>query len=118
MLLRKILKENGKQNINSRKYGQVKLRASRRGIYACLFALVSVLMQLMLIYVAYRTYGETSPVIGSLGLIAFIVACAGVGYGINGFRERERNYSTCKLGIVLNGLIIIGFIFLFIRGLI
>ena len=43
------------------------------------------------------------------------------GYGIYsaiiGFRERERSYLTCKIGIVMNAAAIISFFAVFIRGL-
>lgn len=118
MLRKKQKREGNKQNKKYNKYGQVKLRASMRGVYSCLFALASLTMQLVLIRVAYRTYGEAQAIAGSLGLIAFVISVIGVIYGINGFREREKSYRTCKAGIFFNGLIISGFVFLYIRGLV
>lgn len=108
---------NNKQNISSRKYGQVKLRASRRGIYSCLFALGSLLCLGVLVYLAYRTYGEAPAYVGSLGLVAAINAGLGVYYGIMGFREREKSYMNCKIGIGFNGLLVLFFVFLFVRGI-
>lgn len=106
-----------KENINSRKYGQVKLRASKRGIYACLFALGGTICQGVMIYVAYVTYGEAPAIVGSIALVAVMNAVLGINYGIQGFREREKNYTTCKVGIVLNVLLIILYIMMFVRGL-
>lgn len=117
MQLRKQRRESGKQNIKSRKYGQVKLRASKRGICSCLFALTCMMCLGVLIYVAYSTYGEAPAFIGSIGLVTIINAGLGIFYGVTGFRERERSYRTCRVGIFFNGLIIFLFILLFIRGL-
>ncbi len=117
MLVKKLKRERNKQNINSRKYGQVKLRASRRGIYSCLFALACAICMLVLIYIAYSTYGEAPAIIGSVGFVAIINAITGIYYGIMGMRERERSYAVCKIGIICNSLMISLFLALFIRGL-
>lgn len=117
MLLKKQKRKNGKQNRKSGKYGQVKLRASRRGIYSCLFALGCIICLAILIYVAYITYGEAPAFVGSIGFTTMMNAGLGIYYGIAGFRERERSYLLCKLGIFLNGFIIVSFILLFARGL-
>ncbi len=108
----------GKNNISSRKYGQVKLRASRRGIYSCLFAILAFLGQCGMLYYAYKTYGAVPAYIGSLGIIMVVGSALGIYYGFLGFREREKNYWSCKIGIISNSLMIIGYIILFIRGLV
>ncbi len=108
---------NNKQNIKSRKYGQVKLRASRRGIYSCLFALAAIICQCLMLYAAYATYGEAPSYVGSIGLISAMGSLVGIYYGFLGFREREKNYLSCKVGIVINALVVIGYIMLFVRGL-
>lgn len=107
-----------KENINSRKYGQVKLRASKRGIYACLFALGGICCHILMIYSAYVTYGDAPAIVGSFGLIAVLCAALGIVYGIQGFREREKSYTSCKIGIALNSLLIVLYITLYIWGLI
>ena len=38
--------------------------------------------------------------------------------GIKGFKEREKNYITCKVGAISNGAALIGLVAMFIRGLI
>ncbi len=117
MLLRRMGKEKNKQNIKNRKYGQVKFRPSRRGIYSCLFAFGCIICLAVLIGIAYTTYGQASALIGSIGLVTIINAGWGIYYGIVGFRERERNYISCKIGIGMNGFIIVLFLLLFVRGL-
>lgn len=113
----RIRKERNKQNIKSRKYGQVKLRASKRGMYSCLFALGCLVCLGGLIYAAYVTYGAVPSFVGSIGLITVINAGCGIYYGIMGFKERERSYITCKLGILANSMVVLLFVLLFIRGL-
>lgn len=116
MLLKKLRKDKNKQNISSRKYGQVKLRHAKRGVGSCLFAMGVFIALSAFLAIAYTTYGGASALIGSLGMIALILAIIGVLLGIRGFRERERNYVTCKIGIGANGIIVLIYITLFIRG--
>ena len=110
-------KDKTKLNKQLKKYGQVKLRAAKRGIYSCLFAIGGIICQILLLAVAYYTYGEAPRVIGSIAFIAMIIGTTGIVYGVQGFREREKSYRACKVGIVLNGMLILIFILLFVRGL-
>ncbi len=116
MLLKKLKRDKNKQNISSRKYGQVKLRHAKRGVGSCLFAIGVFIALSSFLAVAYTTYGGASPWIGSLGMIALLFAIIGVFLGIRGFRERERNYTTCKIGIGANGIVVLIYITLFVRG--
>lgn len=117
MLAKRRKREKGKQNTNSGKYGQVKLRVSKRGIYSCLFALGCMVCLAAMLYVAYTTYGEAPTLIGSIGLVTVVNAGLGIYYGVIGFREREKSYLSCKVGIGMNGFLILIFLFIFIRGL-
>lgn len=117
MLLNKTKKSKSKKNMHSRKYGQVKLRHARRGVYSCLFAILTYLTQVGLIAIAYIMQGNAPTVIGSLAWITAIFSGVGLYYGIQGFKEREKNYIMCKIGIGANTIIIALYIMLFIRGL-
>ena len=56
-------------------------------------------------------------IIGGITIISLILAGYGIYSAIIGFRERERSYLTCKIGIVMNAAAIISFFAVFIRGL-
>ncbi len=117
MLLKRNKKDGNKNNISSRKYGQVKLRHAKRGISSCLFAIGAFVAQCILLLVAYFTYGAAPTVVGSLGMIALMFSCVGIVSAFRGFREREKNYLTCKIGLITNTFIILLYTVLFIRGL-
>ena len=61
--------------------------------------------------------GEAPGIIGGITIISLILAGYGIYSAIIGFRERERSYLTCKIGIVMNAAAIISFFAVFIRGL-
>ena len=101
----------------NRKYGQAKLKHAKRGILSCVVAAVVGLLLIILIGTAYKNAGTSGTVVGGLALTSMIFSGVGVYGGFRGFREREKEYITCKIGIGLNILYIIGFIGIFCRGL-
>ena len=100
----------------NRKYGQAKFKHARKGILSCVISALSAMIILILIAVAYFSRGMLGPIAGSFGLFTVILAGIGVGAGIRGFKERDKNYLTCKIGIGLNTVILLCLITLFVRG--
>ena len=60
--------------------------------------------------------GKSAAMVGSFGVFDMILACIGIVTGVKGFKERDKNYLTCKIGIVVNGFILLALILVFIRG--
>ena len=113
---REIRKERKKRG--NRKYGQAKLRHAKKGIYSLMMAIMVVIIFVILILTAFLHKGQSSAMIGSFGLITIILSVIGLVIGIRGFRERDKNYVTCRWGIGLNGVILLGLIGMFIRGIV
>ena len=110
-------REREKRNRGNRKYGQAKLKHSKKGITSCCIAGVVLVMLLGLLAAAYVSGGGAAAYIGALGLIALLLACIGCGNAVRGFKERDKNYCTCKIGVGCNLFFIAGFIAIFCRGL-
>ena len=100
------------RNKRSRKYGQIKRKHSRKGIWSCVMAVLVT----GLIVMAFMNKGKSAAMAGSFGVFDMILACIGIVTGVKGFKERDKNYLTCKIGIVVNGLILLAMILVFIRG--
>ena len=66
------------------------------------------------IFYAFIQYGV---LIGLVGLGTVALSIAGVTLGVRGLKERDKNYLTCRIGIGVNGLFLLGLAGLFIRGL-
>ena len=113
---RELKKERKKRG--NRKYGQAKLRHAKKGIYSLMMAMVVVIIFVALILTAFLHKGQSSAMIGSFGLFTMILAVTGLVVGVRGFRERDKNYVTCKWGIGLNGFILFSLISMFIRGIV
>lgn len=110
-------KQKSKQIKLNTKFGQGKLRHARRGISSCLLALMGIFILWGLITSAYQSYGQAPEAIGGLAILTTLFCITGLLNGIHGFRERDKNYISCKLGILLNGGIIFIFFLLYMRGL-
>lgn len=108
-------KENKKRK--TRKYGQAKYKHSRRGVISCSYAAIALILLACCILYAYLTRGAAAGIVGGIAILSLILAIAGVRAGVLGFREREKNYLTCKIGIPVNGLILLLFFIIFIGGM-
>ena len=56
-------------------------------------------------------------VVGGMGVLAVILAGMGIRASVKGRREREKNYLTCKVGVVLNILILICLLMIICDGI-
>lgn len=50
-------------------------------------------------------------------MVSFALSILGINAAVKGFRERERNYITCKIGLPVSGIVLILFLVIFIGGL-
>lgn len=112
-------RENRKKSRNrkKRKYGQAKLKHAKRGVYSCGISAVVCFLLLTTLAIAYFSGGNAAPFIGGIGIIAFLLSCVGSYMAAKGFKEREKNYLTCKIGGTASVLFVVGFIMIFCRGL-
>lgn len=101
----------------NRKYGQAKLKHAKRGVASAGIAALAGCLLIVMIVIAYVSDGTAGTYIGGLGLVSVILAGCGVYAGFRGFREREKDYLTCKIGIGCNIFFLIGLIGIFCRGL-
>ena len=102
----------------NRKYGQAKLRHSRKGILSCMMAAVVAGIFIALILTAFLNKGSSAAIIGSFGLFDILLAVAGLISGVKGFGESDKNYFSCKVGLGINGFVLFCLIAVFVRGLV
>lgn len=111
-------KKKERKKRGNRKYGQAKFKHSKKGILSCIIAAFVALILIALISVAFLLKGEAIALIGSFGLITIILSVVGLSIALRGFRERDKNYLTCKIGAGVNGFVLFVLVAIFIRGLI
>ena len=110
-------KEKERKKRCKRKYGQAKLKHAKRGIVSCVISAIVLVLLIGMLGKAYVSRGTSAPLIGGVGLIAMLLASCGLYMGVRGFREREKDYLTCKIGAGCNAIFVLGFILIFCRGL-
>ena len=109
-------KEKRKKMIKT-KYGQKAVRHSKRGVYSCTYAVVIAFLVIVMILFSFMNKGNVNILMGFFGLGTCAMAVIGIWLGIKGFREREKIYTTCKVGITVNAVFLVAMVGLFVRGL-
>ena len=108
--------EKERKKYGTRKYGQTVLKHSHMGIWSCWSAAGAFLLLVAAILAAFILRGQTVGFVGGMGVLAVILAGMGIRASVKGRREREKNYLTCKVGVVLNILILICLLMIFVMG--
>ena len=73
--------------------------------------------QKKMIRTKYGQAPKANMTIGFIGLGTLALSFMGLLLGVRGFRERDKNYITCKIGAICCGLLVLGMCAIFIRGL-
>lgn len=117
---REIARERGKRRkkMLRTKYGHKPLKHAKKGIQSCILAVLVWVLLFVMIAVSFFAKGKVGTILGVVGIMTLILAGAGFSLGMKGFKERDKNYITCKTGAILNGLILVGMAAIFIRGII
>ena len=110
------MREKERKKRGTCRYGQANLKHSHMGIYSCWFAVGSFSLLLVSILIAFFMHGETGGFIGGFGILSIVFAILGIRAAVKGLRERERNYITCKIGMTVSIIVLIGLLVIFIGG--
>lgn len=110
-------RERARQRRLAHKYGQSEVKHSKRGSFSCMMSALSTFFLLAIFSVSYIRRGEVNILIGIAGVFAIWLAVKGFRYGLEGFKERNKNYITCKVGVTCNGILLLIYLAIFIRGL-
>lgn len=110
-------REKQRKKMIRTRYGQKQKKHAKKGVQSCLLAVVSVFMLTLVIIISFGAKGQVGILVGLAGLLTLFVAWRGVVYAMRGFKERDKNYITCKVGGACNGVILLAMCGIFIRGL-
>lgn len=110
-------KEKERKQRGARKYGRAKLKNSRKGILSCMSGAGALLILFGCVLYAFAARGEAAGIVGGIAIISLLLSAWGIRCAMRGFRERERNYLTCKIGLPVNAAALILFFAIFIGGL-
>ena len=110
-------RERERRARGNRKDGQAKLKHAKKGVMSCTISGIVFVMFFALLTRAYVSGGNAAGYIGGIGLITMILSGIGIYCAVRGFKERAKDYLTCKIGIGCNLFFLLGFIAIFCRGL-
>lgn len=110
-------KDKDKKKRITKKYGQPKYKQSGRGILSCWCSGLAIADLAGCVAYAFLMRGNAAGIVGGLAVLAFALAVFGINYAINGFKERERSYQSCKIGIGMAVFVILLFLAIFVGGL-
>jgi len=83
-----------------------------------IYAFFSMFFLFLMIASAFVENGQVGVLMGIAGFLILALAAAGTYNAVYGFKERDKNYITCKIGLGCNAVILLCMLGIFIRGLI
>ena len=89
---------------------------SHMGACSCYFAVASLVVFAAAGLATFFFGSRVSNLTGGLGGVAVLLAFGGMRSAMDGFRERDKNYMNCKVGIAANIVILLFLIVVFIIG--
>lgn len=110
-------RKKDRKSTQGRRYGRVKLKQSRRGVVSCSIAGLIACVIVLLVGITYVLKGKAAGFIGGFGISALIFTVVGLVTAIKGFKERDKNYLTCKIGIGLNIFLMASLLIFFLGGI-
>ena len=99
------------------RYGQKPLKHAKKGVQSCVLAGVVLFLLLVMLSASWLAKGEVGVTIGAAGLLVLFLAIHGLRSGLKGFKERDKDYITCRAGTAINAAVLAGMVLLYIRGL-
>ena len=111
-------REKRRKKMIRTKYGQAPRRHAKKGIKACIYAFFSMFFLFLMIAASFVENGQVGVLMGIAGFLILALAVAGTYNSVHGFKERDKNYITCKIGLGCNAAVLLCMFAIFVRGLI
>lgn len=98
-------------------YSFAEKKHSQRGFVATIMGVISLIVFLVLAYIAYYMNGQGGAYLGGIGLTGVLFALTGLILGLLSFRESNTIYFFSKLGAILNGCVLAIWILVILSGI-
>lgn len=109
--------EKERREKERKKKGKRKYRQARQGVISCWCAAAGFVILAGCIGYSYLTRGAAAGIVGGAAVTAVVVLLYGIRSAVKGFKEREKSYLTCKLGLPANVLVLLVCLAIFMGGL-
>ena len=105
-------------NVNRRKgYKFTSKSHTKRGLISSGIGFFSLLLLGGLFYLSYQEAGNMAAYGGFLGFLSMLGAAVGLILAMKSFHEEDKFYLFSYVGCVLNGMLLVGWIILYILGM-
>lgn len=98
------------------RYAFVKKKEAGKGKLSTGLAVVSLLLFVTAVLLAFFLEGTYGFIWGSISLFAMLLSVYGFITGLMSFSEENRNHKTSMIGSIANGFILVGWIGIFLMG--
>lgn len=98
-------------------YSFAEKKHSQRGLVSSILGGISVIIFLVMAYLAFYFSGQGGAYLGAFGLTGLVCALTGLIMGLISFGESNTIYFFSKLGSILNGCILAVWIFIVLIGI-
>ena len=99
------------------KYAFARKKETEGGKMSLIYGGLSLGLFLLASFLSFSQGGNAGRWIGSLGIMA--IAFSGVGFwtGFKSFKEKDKSYRFSALGSIANGIFLVGWLALFLNGI-
>lgn len=100
------------------RYSFAQQKQAEGGIYSLVLAVVSFILFLAAVAVSFflQEYVISQALIGGISVCAMLLALYGFIMGMVSFSAKDRIHSLCTAGAIANGLIMVGWLGLYLLG--
>ncbi len=100
------------------RYSFAQQKQAEGGVYSLVLAVVSFILFLAAVAVSFflQEYVISQALIGGISVCAMLLALYGFIMGMVSFSAKDRIHSLCTAGAIANGLIMVGWLGLYLLG--
>lgn len=99
------------------KYAFTRQEGTEGGYASVLFAALSLITFLAAAGISVFYKGNAESWLGALGVMAILFSGYGFYIGLESFREKDKNYKNSVFGSLSNGILLVGWLALFLIGI-
>ena len=111
-------REKRRKKMIRTKYGQTQRRHAKKGIKSCIYAFFALFFFFLMIASSFVENGQVGVLMGIAGFMILAISITGTRLAVQGFKERDKNYITCKIGLGCHVFVLFCMFAIFVRGLI
>lgn len=99
------------------RYAFTKKREAQKGKLSAVLAVVSLVLFVTAVLLAFFWQGQYGYIVGGISLCAMLLSVYGFAMGLKSFSEENRLHRTSMVGSIANGIIMIGWLGIFLLGI-